>query len=50
MTIEDASSILEPPINIAMMEQALHRSKATVGPDDLVELDKWTATFGQEGD
>jgi hypothetical protein len=48
MQIEDASSILEPLISPEMMEQALHRSKSTVGADELARLDEWTVKFGQE--
>ncbi len=28
---------------------AMERSKPTVGPDDLKELDEWTVKFGSEG-
>merc|ERR1719272_1655891 len=48
MQIEDATSILEPLISMAMMEQALHRSKSTVGEEELARLDEWTIKFGQE--
>lgn len=41
--------MLEPPVDRDDMERALMRSKPTVNDEDLRELQKWVADFGQEG-
>lgn len=41
--------LLEPPVDMMDMRRSMERSKSTVSPDDLKELQKFTEEFGQEG-
>jgi len=45
----DPTEMIENPVDLNDMLRALHRTKATVSKDELVELEKWADEFGQQG-
>ena len=49
MNAEQSVKLQAPPIDFLDFEKTLLKAKATVSPDDLLEYDKFTEDFGQEG-
>lgn len=45
----DTQMLAEPEVDMMDMLVSLDRSKPTVGPDDLKELEDWTEKYGSEG-
>lgn len=46
---EDPTTIIESPVDMNDMHRCLRNNKATVSPEDLVQLDEWAEQFGMEG-